>query len=128
MELSITPRGIVLIVIASGIMAISSLMLKYSIDRIGGFGGELAQVPADILKLLLEPAFVLGVLLYGGGTLLWMRSISTEPISIGYPILIASSFVIIALGSAYFFNEALTPVKIIGMVIITIGVIVASFG
>lgn len=128
MALSISPRGILLIIIASTLMAVASLMLKYSIDRIGGFGGDLSQVPSDIFKLLLQPVFVLGVVLYVGGTLLWMRSISTEPMSIGYPILIASSFIVIALGSAYFFNEPLTAIKLVGMVIITIGVMIASFG
>ncbi len=128
MALSISLRGILLVIVASSIMAVSSLMLKYSIDRIGGFAGELSQVPADIIKLLLQPAFVIGVILYAGGTLLWMKSISDEPMSIGYPILISTSFLVIAIGSAYFFNEALTPVKIVGMIVITIGVIIASFG
>lgn len=128
MSLSISPRGIVLVIVASVIMAVSSLMLRYAIGKIGGFGGELGQLPADILKLLLEPVFVIGVFLYGGGTLLWMKVISDEPISVGYPILISTSFIVVAFGAAYFFNEPLTTIKILGMVVITIGVIIASFG
>jgi drug/metabolite transporter (DMT)-like permease len=128
MTLGITPRGIVLVIIASAIMAVSSLMLRHSVGKIGGFGGELAQLPADMLKLLLEPVFVVGVFLYAAGTLLWMKVISDEPISIGYPILISTSFIVVAVGAAYFFNEPLTTLKVLGMVVITIGVIIASFG
>lgn len=128
MNLSISPRGIVLVIVASTIMAISSLMMRYAIGKIGGFGGELGQLPADILKILMEPVFLLGVFLYGAGTLMWMAVISDEPISIGYPILISTSFIVVAFGAAYFFNEPLTNVKLLGMVVITVGVIIASFG
>ena len=78
-----TVRGAILVMLAAGMMAAASLMLRGGIDRIGGFGNETGGVVHDILKLLREPLFVIGALLYGTGTLVWMRVISTEPLSIG---------------------------------------------
>lgn len=124
----ISIQGIVMVFLAACLMASASLMLRASIDLVGGFGGEISRLHEDIFRLILQPIFLLGVLLYGGGTLLWMRVISTEPLSIGYPILVSVSFVAISLGAAFFFEEAMTWTKAIGMAVILMGVIIASNG
>ncbi len=128
MTFSISLRGILLVVLAAGMMAIASLMLRYSIDKVGGFGGDVAHLHEDIIRLLLQPVFVLGVLLYGSGTLVWMRVIATESLSIGYPILVSSSFIVISLGAAAFFHEPFSLMKGLGMVIIIVGVFIAAQG
>jgi multidrug transporter EmrE-like cation transporter len=128
MTASISTQGIVLVIIASTIMAVSSLMLRHSIGVVGGFGSSAEGLIGDISKLLLQPVFVIGVFLYAGATLLWMKVMSTEPISIGYPILVATSFVVIGTGAAYFFGESLSVPKLVGMAVIIVGVIIASFG
>lgn len=124
----ISIQGAVLVVIAACMMGSASLMLRASIDAVGGFGGNIATVHEDIFALLLQPLFIIGVLVYGGGTLLWMRVIATEPLSVGYPILVSISFVAILLGAAAFFDEALTLTKILGMIVILVGVIIAGNG
>lgn len=124
--MSISIQGIILVVIAGTLMSAASLMLKQSIGAIGGFGE--GNIIREIFALLLQPIFVLGVILYGSGTLLWMRVISTEPISIGYPILMGVAFLAITIGAAVFFKEAMSIPKILGMMIILVGVIVASQG
>lgn len=126
--MAISIQGIILIFIAATLMSVASLMLRGSIDAVGGFGGNLATIHKDILALLLQPIFIIGVILYGGGTLLWMRVLSTEPLSIGYPILMSFAFVTITLGAAAFFNEAITATKLIGMAVIVAGVVIASNG
>jgi multidrug transporter EmrE-like cation transporter len=126
-SMGISTQGIILVIIAASIMAVSSLMLNYSIDKIGGFAVSFSTLPQDIWRILREPIFLIALFLYAGGTLLWMKVMSTEPISIGYPILVAVSFVVIGLGGIYFFKESLTPQKLIGMVVILVGVMLASF-
>ena len=124
--MSISIQGIIMVIIASAMMAAASLMLKQGITNIGGFGE--GNIIREIFNLLFQPIFVIGVLLYGGGTLLWMRVISTEPLSVGYPILVSFSFIIVALGAVLFFKETITPMKLVGMVVILVGVIIASQG
>lgn len=128
MTFSISLRGLLLVVLAAGMMAIASLMLRYSIDKVGGFGGDIARVHEDIIRLLLQPVFVLGVFLYGTGTLVWMRVIATESLSIGYPILVSSSFIVITLGASAFFNEPFSLLKGVGMALIIVGVFIATQG
>lgn len=126
--MAISIQGLLLVFIAGTLMSAASLMLRGSIDAVGGFGGNLATIHHDIFALLRQPIFILGVLLYGSGTLLWMRVLSTEPISVGYPILMSVAFVTIALGAAAFFQEAITLPRLVGMMVIVIGVVIASNG
>lgn len=127
-KMSISLQGVIMVIIASGMMACASLMLRAGIDAVGGFGGELTKLHEDIFALILQPIFILGVILYGSGTLLWMRVISTEPLSIGYPILVSFSFIVVSMGAAAFFKEPLTIPKLLGMGVILMGVIITSNG
>lgn len=126
--MAISTQGIILIIVAATMMSFGSLGLKGAIEAIGGFGDEIANIHKDIFALAINPIFIVGIILYGSGTLVWMRVISTEPLSVGYPILMSVAFIAITLGAAFFFSEAITIPKIIGMVIIVIGVVIATNG
>lgn len=126
--MAISMQGIILIIVAATMMSFGSLGLKGAIEAIGGFGGNLATIHKDIFALMINPIFIVGIILYGAGTLVWMRVISTEPLSVGYPILMSMAFATITVGAAIFFKEAITIPKIIGMIVIIIGVVIASNG
>lgn len=126
--MAISTQGIIMILIAATMMSLGSLGLKGSIEAIGGFAENLSTVHKDVIALLFNPIFIVGLVLYGGGTLVWMRVLSTEPISVGYPILMGSAFIAITIGAAFFFSESITIPKIVGMLVIVTGVIIASQG
>lgn len=126
--MAISTQGILLIVVAATMMSFGSLGLKGAIEAIGGFGGDITSIHKDIFALMINPIFIVGIILYGAGTLVWMRVISTEPLSVGYPILMSMAFATITVGAAVFFEEAITPPKIIGMLVIVVGVVIATNG
>lgn len=126
--MAITTQGIFLIILAATMMSLGSLGLKGAIEAIGGFGEDLGRIHEDVIALLINPIFIVGIILYGSGTLVWMRVISTEPLSVGYPILMSIAFIAITIGAAVFFREALTIPKIIGMIVIVVGVVIATNG
>jgi len=126
--MAISTQGILLIIVAATMMSFGSLGLKGGIDAIGGFGENIGTIYKDVFALLINPIFIVGLGLYGAGTLVWMRVLSTEPISVGYPILMSIAFITVTGGAAFFFNEAITIPKIIGMVIIVVGVVIATNG
>ncbi|MEL6526005.1 MAG: hypothetical protein AAFQ07_09880 [Chloroflexota bacterium] len=126
--MAISMQGIILIVIAGTMMSFGSLGLKGAIEAIGGFADDITKIHEDIIALIFNPIFIVGLVLYGGGTLVWMRVIATEPLSVGYPILMSIAFITITLGAAFFFSEQITPLKLLGMAIIVVGVIVATNG
>jgi multidrug transporter EmrE-like cation transporter len=127
-RMGISMTGLILVFIAAILMGSASLMLRGSIDNIGGFGEDTSRLLQNIFALLLQPMFIIGVIAYGAGTLMWMRVMSTEPLTIGYPILMGIAFVVITSGAAFFFKEAITLPKIIGMALVVAGVFAASNG
>lgn len=126
--MTISMQGIFLVAVAAILMSFGSLGLRASIDAIGGFGSDVSTIYKDIFALILNPIFLLGLALYGSGTLIWMRVLATEPLSIGYPILMSIAFISITLGAALFFREAISPLRLIGMVVIVVGVVIATRG
>jgi multidrug transporter EmrE-like cation transporter len=127
-KMAISTQGLILIIIASILMSAGSLGLKGAITSVGGFGNNVGTIYKDIFALLLNPIFIVGLVLYGSGTLLWMRVIATEPLSVGYPILLSIAFIAVTLGAVVFFQESVSPVKLLGMLVIVVGVVITSNG
>jgi multidrug transporter EmrE-like cation transporter len=127
-KMAISTQGLILIIIAAILMSAGSLGLKGSITAIGGFGSDFNTLLSDIFALLRNPIFLLGLFLYGTGTLLWMKVIASEPLSVGYPILLSVAFIAVTLGAVLFFRESLSPVKLVGMFVIVIGVVITTNG
>lgn len=127
-KMGISTQGLILIIIAAVLMSAGSLGLKGSISSIGGFGSSVGGLFGDILALIRNPIFIVGLVLYGSGTLLWMKVIATEPLSVGYPILLSVAFIAVTIGAVFFFRETLSPVKLLGMMVIVVGVVITTNG
>ena len=121
-------QGIIMTIIAACMMGSSSLMLKASLEAMGGLGNTDGNLLQEIFKLATQPLLIIGVIIYGSATLLWLRVLSGEPISVGYPILVSLAFLIVTLGAVVIFKEDLNTVKLAGMGIILFGVFVLANG
>jgi multidrug transporter EmrE-like cation transporter len=62
---------------------------------------------------------------YAVSIFLWMVVLSKVEVSYAYPFL-SIGYVVASIAGYYFFNESLTPVRIIGIIIICIGVYLIS--
>lgn len=75
----------------------------------------------DVARL---PAMWVAVALYAGATLLWVRILSTVPLSRAYPF-VALAFVLVPAAGYLLFHEPLTIRYAIGTALIVIGVLIA---
>jgi len=123
-----TIRGLSFVIISALLTVAANLMLRAGVDKAGGFPVHLQSFFSDIIRLILQPLFDAGVLLYVVASLIWFHVISTEPLSIAYPLLVSMTFIFVTLGAIVIFNEALTFSKFIGILIILIGIIIVSGG
>lgn len=57
----------------------------------------------------------------------WMFALSKLPLSHAYPFL-ATSFVLVAIAGHFIFHEQLTVVKIVGLILIMIGIVISARG
>ena len=66
-----------------------------------------------------------GLACYGVSLLMWLAALSRLPVSVAYPML-SVGYVVNAAAAAFLYGEALTMQKMIGIALVSIGVIVLS--
>ncbi|MEO8061547.1 MAG: hypothetical protein ABI821_02240 [Pseudomonadota bacterium] len=78
-----------------------------------------------LLELARLPTMWVAVALYAVSTLLWVRILTTVPLSRAYPF-VALAFVLVPAAGYLFFNETVNARYAIGTALIVIGVAVAA--
>lgn len=121
-----TFQGLLLVLLTAAFTASGNLMMKSGIASAGGVSLHLSDFWSELVSLIRQPAFDLGVLLYIVATLLWFRVISHEQLSLSYPILISLSLVFVTLGAVSLFQESIGAQQVLGMCIIAVGILLVS--
>ncbi|MCC7161044.1 MAG: EamA family transporter [Anaerolineae bacterium] len=101
------------------------LLFKIGMNRIGGF-----EFSADALKTVLprvirNPYIISGFVGFGLGAVFWLAVLSRVPLSIAYPILALSYFVVV-IEAWLLLRERVTWKRMLGVTIIVGGVIVVG--
>ncbi|MBE0466406.1 MAG: EamA family transporter [Candidatus Desulforudis sp.] len=86
---------------------------------------KMGATDLPVMKAVLQPWTLLGLLLYGGAMLFWLVVLSKLPLSTAYPLL-ALNFVLILLVSAVFLKEPVGVSKILGVTFIVCGIVLAG--
>ena len=94
--------------------------------------GMMKQEPSfssigEIIKLLFSPYILSGLTLYGFATVLWLFILTRVPLSVAYPVQ-SLAYIFAVFGAYFFFSEPLGWTKIIGVMLIMIGVSLIGFG
>lgn len=98
------------------LLVIGQCIWKMGISKIDKF---------TLINLAFSAYIWLGVILYGLATILWLKVLSFLPLSIAYPIQ-SLAYVLGMIAAYYVFGEAITVSKIVGSILIIIGVCVIS--
>ena len=84
-----------------------------------------ASLAARMLHAILQPQVVGGLLVYGMGTVCWMRTVSKTEISFIYP-LSSINYVLVVAASTVFFQEVISPKRAAGVLTIVLGMILMT--
>lgn len=121
-------KSITLIIISISIAVGGQLLLKIGMNRIGALDfsgiGSLFKFFTQVLR---SPIVVLGLFMYVISAALWLIVLSAVDLSFAYPF-IGLTYVFVLVLSKFLLKEDVNPVRWIGTIIITIGVIVISRG
>ncbi|HYD82304.1 MAG TPA: EamA family transporter [Paucimonas sp.] len=103
------------------------MIVKWRVMQAGQFPDTAAAKISFLLSLLFTP-WILSVFVatFVAG-LCWMAAMTKLGLSHAYPF-VSLTFVLVAVLSAFFFNESLSFLRILGLVLIVAGVIVGSQG
>ena len=103
------------------------LVLKWQV----GLAGPMPQAPADqvmhIFTLLMRPWVLSGLAAAFGASLFWMAAMTKFELSKAYPYM-ALNFVLVGLIAVPLFGEAVNLPKMIGMLMVVIGLVILSQG
>jgi multidrug transporter EmrE-like cation transporter len=126
-KMSLT-SSILLILLSIAIAVGGQLLLKVGINRIGVVNfGSLDAFRQFFLGVVKSPLVMTGLFLYVISAAIWMIAISVVDLSFAYPFL-GFTYVMVLVLSKFILKEDVNPIRWIGTVIITIGVIVLSRG
>lgn len=110
-----------LVVFGVMLNAVAQLLLKAGTRSIGHFEFSAANVRPIGWSLASNPHIIGGLTCYAVGVMVWIMALSRVEVSAAYPML-SLGYVVNAFFAWWLFGEAVTSMRIAGMVIIIIGV------
>jgi undecaprenyl phosphate-alpha-L-ara4N flippase subunit ArnE len=102
------------------VLATGQILFKRAALQIG-----IPQGASWVLDIVRLPTMWVALLLYGAATLLWVRILTTVPLSRAY-VFAALAFVIVPAAGYFLFDEAISTRFIVGTLMIVAGVMVAA--
>jgi multidrug transporter EmrE-like cation transporter len=103
------------------------LIIKWQVARAGAFPVEAMEKIWFLLRLVLNPWVISSLTAGFLAFLCWVAALSKFELSYAYPFM-SFSFVLVLGLSAVFFQEAVTILKVLGVVFIMVGIIIGSQG
>lgn len=117
--------AILLIIPAILFSTTGELLFKIGMNRIGGFEFSASALRTILPRVALNPFIIIGFLGFGLGAVFWLAVLSRVPLSLAYPILALSYFVVV-IEAWLFLHERVTWKRMAGVTVIVIGVIVVG--
>lgn len=115
-----------LILSGVGLNAAAQLVLKVATRPLAAFSEfDPATLSASIVILLKSPFFWVGMTCYGASLCVWLAALAKAPVSVAYPML-SLGYVVVAFASVMWLGETMTPAKVLGIVLICLGVVLVS--
>lgn len=116
-----------LLITASALTVTGEVLLKIGINHVTTNVGAFSLEPRVLWATFTDWRVILGFALVFGGAIFWLGVISRVDLSFAYPLL-ALNYVIILIPSRVLLNEPITMMRLVGAMIIVIGVIVITWG
>jgi multidrug transporter EmrE-like cation transporter len=121
--MEVVPIGALYIALTVILTVYGQLAFKWRIDLVRAAGPE--SVIAAILKLAIDPWIISVVVATGLASITWGAALTKMELSFAYPFM-ALTFALVLGFSVALFGESLTAGKVIGLVLIGIGLVVTG--
>jgi multidrug transporter EmrE-like cation transporter len=105
--------------------AAAQLLLKAGTNQVGTYEFAAHNIPTIGAQLALEPHIMGGLVCYVVSVIVWIMALSRVEVSIAYPML-SIGYIVNAVAAWYLFGEAVTPVRLVGIAIIILGVVIVA--
>lgn len=120
-----TPKYLVMLLTAIIMSGTGELLLKHGMNQVGELSLHPDQIVMELWKSFTTPFVLLGFVLIFGGSIFWLAIISRVQLSYAYPML-SLGYIFVVLTSWLLLNEHFQPMRLLGVLIIVVGVVVVS--
>jgi drug/metabolite transporter (DMT)-like permease len=117
--------AIVYILIAVLASATGQVLLKKGMASMGALTLSTNQLVSILWRIGTNPYVVIGLIIYVCGTVFWLAALSRVDLSYAYPFA-SLSYVLMLIASWLLFNENITPVRLLGTMVVGMGVLLIS--
>lgn len=117
--------GLLLLIPAILLSTTGELFFKMGMNRIGGFAFNPAAVRQVLPRVIRNPFIWIGFIGFGLGAVFWLGVLSRVPLSLAYPILALSYFVVVV-EAWLFLHERVTWQRFLGVLVIVVGVLIVG--
>ena len=115
-------HSLTLLLIAAACTAISNLAMRAGLKHFGGFSLTIPKLLPQLAALLLDPLCATGIVFQALAAVIWFRVLSLVDVSVGYPVLVSMTFLLVTTGSLLIFGESVSWQKIFGLGVILAGI------
>lgn len=106
-------------------VSVAQILLKYGVNQLGTISYQLSNLGSTFFTIFSNPEIFIGLILFLLSSLLWLVAISESELSYAYPLL-GAGYALVALLSWVLFNETMSLLRILGIVVVFIGVYMMS--
>lgn len=112
----------ILILTGVGLNAVAQLLLKVATRPLSHLADASAQTLLSAVMILAKSlSFWVGMVCYGTSLCVWLAALSKAPVSTAYPML-SLGYIVVAAVAFLWLGETLSPVKLVGIALICVGV------
>lgn len=114
-------QALSLILLSVLINTTAQLLLKAGVARINNFNYSWATLGTLLSQILTNPFIVGGLACYVVAVAVWLLVLSRIDVGVAYPM-VSLGYITTAIAAYYLFGEHLSPVRILGIAVILLGV------
>ncbi len=118
-------NALLLLIPAILLSTTGELLFKIGMNRVGSFEFSPNALRVVLPRIVLNPFIILGFLGFGLGAVFWLAVLSRVPLSLAYPILALSYFVVV-IEAWLFLQERVTWKRMVGVAVIVVGVVMVG--
>ncbi len=96
-----------------------------SFSAIFGKYAAISLITHQFMGIITNPFYILSMLCLGLQAVVWQRALRYYPLSVAYPFMGLVNFVVL-FSSAILFHEGVTLANLVGLVLISFGIIILS--
>lgn len=120
-----TMQTLALILLAVTLSAVAQILFKLGLASAAPIGAVPPGQNPGLIAALLTPGVLVGLTLYGVGTLVWLTALSRVEVSQAYPF-VGLGFVLTAIFGYLLFGDQISIQRVAGILMVIAGIVVIA--